>query len=134
MDCKTYSTLDCLEIITWPYSDIWNPITVLYTCLVTNYRQHFTLKSHLLLVNFYPILYQFYIKSACFHLIFTTYIQFDTHVVVLYIFEHIKYPMLLAFLKKLVYMLISSQTSFTKFIRNQLIAKFDGSINHCRKN
>ena len=49
----------------------------------TESRQHFTLKSHLLIVNFYFVLSQFHIKRDHFSLVFPTYVQFCTEVVVI---------------------------------------------------
>ena len=51
----------------------------------TDSRQHFTLKSHLLLVNFYFVLSQFHITRAHFSLVFPTYFQFCTKIVVLFL-------------------------------------------------
>ena len=45
---------------------------------VTISERYCTLKSHLLLVNFYFVLEQFHIKRARFSWIFTTYVLFST--------------------------------------------------------
>ena len=53
----------------------------------TGYRRHCTLKSQLLIVNFYFVFPQFQIKRARFSLVFPTYVQFCTQIVVLYFFR-----------------------------------------------
>ena len=50
-------------------------------------RPHCTLKSHLILVNFYFVSSQFQIKRAHFSLVFPTNVQFCTQIVVLYFFK-----------------------------------------------
>ena len=50
----------------------------------TDYRQHFTLKSYLILVHFYFVLSQFHIKRTNFSLVFHIYFQFCTQIVVLF--------------------------------------------------
>ena len=50
----------------------------------TGSRQYCTLRSQLILVNFYFVLSQFQIKRDHFSLAFTTYVQFCTQIVALY--------------------------------------------------
>ena len=71
----------------------------------TDSRWYCTLKSQLLLVNFYFVLPQLQINRALFSLVFTTYVQFCTHIVV--IFSSFWQPTFLADLKKLAHVLIS---------------------------
>ena len=55
-------------------------------------KQQQQLKSQLILVNFYFVLAQFQIKIARFSMVFTTYVQFCTHIVVLYFLEPFQQP------------------------------------------
>ena len=61
--------------------------------------RHCTLKLFFLLVNFYFVLAQFQIKRACFSLVFPTYVQFCTQIVVLYFLEPFQKPIFLSDLK-----------------------------------
>ena len=61
---------------------IFYPFHTLATC----YKRHFTLKSHLILVNLYFVTAQFHNKSACFPLEFPTKLQLCTQSLVLYFF------------------------------------------------
>ena len=74
----------------------------------TGYRRHCTLKSQLLLVNFYFVLPQFHIKRAHFSFVFPTYVQFLTQIVVPYFLEPFQQSIVLAHLKSLAHMLSSS--------------------------
>ena len=76
------------------------------------------LKSHFLLVNFNFILAQFQIKRAHFSLVFPTYVQFCTQIVVPFL-EPIQQPIFLAFLKKSACMPIGSQIAYTQVIIKQ---------------
>ena len=64
---------------------------------MTGSRQHFTLKPHFLLVDFYFILGQFQIERAWFPLVFLTHVQICTQIVVPNFLIPIKQPMFLAF-------------------------------------
>ena len=57
---------------------------------LTGTRRHYTLKSHLLLVHLKQ--FQFQIKRARFSLVFPTYVQFCTQVVVLYFLNPFQQP------------------------------------------
>ena len=50
---------------------------------MTGSRQHCTLKLNLLLVHLYFVLDQFQIKRSCFYLVFPTYVQYCTQIIVL---------------------------------------------------
>ena len=99
----------------------------------TDSRQHFTIKSHLILVDFNLVFYLFQIKRDRFYLIFPTYIQFCTHILVLYFLEPFQKPTFLADLKNSAHMLISSLSTVFQVNTNKLTSKIDEGFHLCQK-
>ena len=60
--------------------------------LVTGSRRYCTLNSQLILVHFYFVLPQFQIKRARFSLVYPSYVQFCTKIVVFYFLESFQQP------------------------------------------
>ena len=87
------------------------------------------LKPHLLLVSFYFVLAQFHINKSRFSLVFPTYVQFCTKLLVLSFLEPFRKPTFLADLKKLSHILSSSLSAVFQVTNNQSISKIDKSFN-----
>ena len=76
------------------------------------------LKPHLLLVSFYFVLAQFQINKSRFSLVFPTYVQFCTKLLVLSFLEPFRQPTFLADLKKSVHMIIRSLSTVFQVTNN----------------
>ena len=89
---------------------------------------HFTLNSQLLLVNFYFIFSQFQINRARFSLVFPTYIQFCTQIVVIFL-EPFQQPNFLADLEESAHILSSVLPTVFQVINNIPTSNIDKSFN-----
>ena len=95
----------------------------------TGSRRHCRLKSHLILVNFNFFKDQFQIKWARFSMVFPTYAQFCTKIVVLLFFKDFSAANFLAELKKLAHKNSSSLSTVFQFTNNWSNSTIDESFN-----
>ena len=100
---------------------VWNPI---------GSRRHCILKSQFLSVDFYFVLAQFHIKKARFSLVFSTYVQFSTKIVVIFLpFHQITFfPQL----KKSAHMLRSRLSTVFQVVNNRSTSTIDETFNLLR--
>ena len=114
--------LDTMGIV--PYS---GSICHLIWTLLNSSRRYCTLKSQLLLDNFYLFLPQFQIKTAHFSLVFPTYVQLCTQFIVICL-EPFQKPTYLVHLKNSAQMLSSSMFTVFQVTNNWSPSMMDKSF------
>ena len=94
----------------------------------TGSRRHFTIKSQLLLVNFYFVLSQFKINISRFSLVFLTYVLFCTQIVLIHFLSFLV-SNCLSSPKQVGHMLSISMSTILQVTKNWLTSKTDGNFN-----